>query len=137
MASVVKRDSGCWEWIASTRRGGYGQLTYHGRPYTAHRASYEVHKGTVPDGLLVLHKCDNRSCVNPDHLYAGTYVDNRRDMLERSGWKHPFRQRTECFAGHPYTEGSYGIAKDGSRTCRQCMREHQRRYRLMRKKNGN
>ena len=108
---------------------GYGQLTFNGNHYTAHRFAFEQLVAPVEGDNWVLHHCDNRKCVNPDHLYQGTPIDNRRDMLVRQRWTHPYSTNTACSAGHVYTEGSFRIAKDGSRVCRECMKQHMRKYR--------
>ena len=119
--------SGCWIWMASTNRG-YGQLTHGGKKYQAHRASLLAFNGVT--ARLACHHCDVRECVNPDHLYAGDYTTNRKDMLARSRWSHPYRDRTHCFAGHEYTDGSYYLSKsDGSRVCRTCQRDAKRKQR--------
>lgn len=76
-------ESGCWLWLSCTRPNGYGTLKYKNRRVAAHRASYTAFKGPIPSGMCVCHKCDTKSCVNPDHLYAGTHKDNRRDALLR------------------------------------------------------
>lgn len=72
----------CWEWRGSRVRG-YGQLKVNGHPLRAHRMAYELVCGAVPDGLMVLHSCDNPKCCNPAHLRAGTAADNYQDAVER------------------------------------------------------
>lgn len=83
----VKKTSGCWLWTAALRNKGYGAFCYkqNGRTIQgrAHRFSYEIHKGPIPPGLFVLHKCDTPSCVNPQHLFLGTIQDNVNDMLNK------------------------------------------------------
>jgi len=93
----------CWSWRASTSGDGYGSLTvrisYKLFHIGAHRVSYEIHFGEIPEGKLVLHKCDNPPCTNPAHLYAGTYEDNIRDAYDRLrqpiGEAHPSSKVTE------------------------------------------
>ncbi len=81
--------SGCWIWTGSLTARGYGYLgnKKNGQPQTAHRHSWKLHCGPIPTGKHVLHKCDVRCCVNPDHLYVGTHKDNMRDrdMRGRNG----------------------------------------------------
>lgn len=78
-----KQSQECWEWIAYTHPKGYGQICHNGKPKRAHRVSWEIHYGEIPDGVCVLHRCDNPSCVNPEHLWLGTNLDNMRDMINK------------------------------------------------------
>lgn len=83
--------SGCWQWTASVYWDGYGQIGLNGKKLKAHRVSYEQYKGTIPSGMQVLHKCDNRRCVNPDHLFLGTLDDNMKDMVAKKRSPHGTR----------------------------------------------
>lgn len=84
-------DDKCWPWKASRNSSGYGWIRINYRLFLAHRISWEIHFGAIPEGKLILHKCNNRSCVNPQHLYIGDHVDNAGDVnklkLPRHGVK--------------------------------------------------
>ena len=74
----------CWEWQAYRDKRGYGHLRYDGRLHLAHRIAWSLTNGPIPEGLGVLHHCDNPSCCNPTHLYVGTAADNSADMVRRN-----------------------------------------------------
>lgn len=73
----------CWKWAGGNIRGWYSRLYVLTHSFLAHRFSWELHFGKIPDGLQVLHKCDNPPCTNPSHLFIGTSRDNVRDMWEK------------------------------------------------------
>lgn len=86
---VQKTDS-CWIWTGAHMSNGYGSIgsCAKGRRLLAHRVSWELHNGPIPDGLCALHRCDNRTCVNPNHLFLGTYKDNALDMHAKGRDNH-------------------------------------------------
>lgn len=107
----------CWLWLAGTSAGGYGLFFNKGR-IMAHRFSYQLHRGTIPQGLRVCHSCDNPPCVNPKHLWLGTPKDNTQDMMNKG--RFVCRKRvSKCKRGHDLS--IYGMPRDdGQRYCRKC-----------------
>lgn len=87
--------NGCWEWIGTLNSNGYGIIHYEKKTHLAHRVSYEKHNGPLRKGFLICHKCNNEKCVNPEHLYQGSYRDNSRDMIMKKlgTSKDPMRLR--------------------------------------------
>ena len=85
----VSKTDGCWEWIGRRNKKGYGLATNSGRllcsgnVVKAHRLSWFIHNGPIPEGMLVLHRCDNPPCVRPDHLFLGTHQDNLLDSMSK------------------------------------------------------
>lgn len=89
--SKVKKTASCWLWTDHITRG-YGYVGYEYATWRAHRLAYVFTYGPIPSGALVLHKCDNRACVRPDHLYLGNAKDNTRDMMLRGRHSRGKRQ---------------------------------------------
>jgi len=79
----------CWNWTGATNGIGYGRLGHRGKQVSAHRFSYELVYGRIPDGMLVCHHCDNPGCVRPSHLFLGTNSDNMKDSVAKGRYKAP------------------------------------------------
>lgn len=84
IGNSIDLEGECWRWTKTICKSGYGQISYRSSREYAHRVSYIVHKGEIPDGLHVCHTCDNKWCVNPDHLWVGTQKDNAQDMVMKN-----------------------------------------------------
>jgi hypothetical protein len=119
--------SACWPWIASKKSDGYGHFFFGGRMDTAHRASWMLFRGPIPTGLFVLHKCDNPSCVNPDHFFLGDHQANADDKMRKG--RHTEKNKTHCKRGHELAgENLYIMPGSGARSCRHCARMRGRQY---------
>ena len=116
--NVTVQPDGCWTWGLARTGGGYGVVGQT----MAHRFSYEVFVGPIPDGLTLDHLCENPPCVNPDHLEPVTLAENLR-RSHRSPRLSRNQAKTHCPKGHPYDEANTGIhGQTGQRICRPCHR---------------
>ncbi len=101
---LVSTPEGCWIWEGNLFDTGYGRIYSNGKEESAHRVSWMLFYGEIPPGLLVLHSCDNRPCVRPDHLFLGTHEDNTQDMLRKGRWSIKNRARGERIGKAQLTE---------------------------------
>lgn len=106
LSYVVNTESGCWEWVGSKKTAGYGQIRFRRKNANAHRVSYETHVGPIADGLTIDHLCQNKSCVNPEHLEPVTVAENTQR------WAATI---TACPQGHPRSPRQH--------QCRECKKE--------------
>ena len=131
-------ESGCWLWTGYSRRDGYGYIAHNKRAIGAHRASWIIYRGDIPEGLHVCHTCDVRDCVNPDHLFLGTASDNMQDCVRkgrsaillncRGGIARAAeikRAQTHCKRGHQLFGENVRVSSSGGtrrRNCKACLR---------------
>lgn len=128
--SWVDKSGDCWVWTGVRRpkvygyARGYGQVSVNQKLLAAHRVSWQLPHGPIPEGLQVCHRCDNPPCVRPDHLFLGTSADNRHDAVVKGRAKAPVHpRRTECRQGHPYDEANTYWTANGVQACRTCRRQ--------------
>lgn len=128
--SKVQPTGFCWEWTGRLHPEGYG-ATYapsqdgsSGRTMMAHRRAYELLVGEIPPGFVLDHQCENRRCVNPDHLVPCARVANAQRSPKATA-RTP--QKSSCLRGHPLSGDNLGVqAKTGYRYCRECRRAKKR-----------
>lgn len=116
--------NGCWEVQGFRHKEGYGAMYYRGKQYRSHKLMYMLAVGQIPEGLCVLHKCDNPPCCNPDHLWLGTRGDNIRDAASKG--RHQEQLKTHCPRGHAYEGENLRFQPNGARACMTCCRGRQR-----------
>jgi hypothetical protein len=128
---ALPNGQGCMLWTGGTFKQGYGRFYVGNRGLKAHRISYVIAYGEIPDGLVIDHVrdrgCTNRHCVAPEHLEAVTGAENTRrgDVGKAAGARE--RAKTHCPQNHAYDEANTHIRPNGKRRCRTCAREQERR----------
>jgi hypothetical protein len=115
--SLVEKTDACWLWSGAKEPRGYGYVYQHGKKRRAHRITYELFKGPIPDGLDIDHLCRNTSCVNPEHLEA---VSHRVNVLRGQGPTAENAKKLTCIRGHPLTQRR---TIPNARRCNACRRQ--------------
>jgi len=121
----------CWPWTKSCNPWGYGKFArVHGDIVPAHRMAWELTHGPIPDGLFVLHHCDNPPCCNPYKcLFLGTHQDNMRDMASKGRATNVNMRKIRCKRGHLLAGENLYVDPNGWRECRTCLQDKGVRYR--------
>lgn len=123
-SALVVSEGGHWLWPGAMNKR-YGLVTIGGKSRSVHRVAYTAAKGPIPDGLTIDHLCKVPLCCNPDHLEAVTGGVN---TLRGDGPSGLNSRKTACKHGHEFTPDNTFIRVDGARSCRVCMREHDRKH---------
>lgn len=121
----IEEVTGCHIYQGCIGERGYGKINIFKVTVQAHRLSYCIHKGDIPKGLYVCHKCDNPSCINPEHLFIGTALENNMDKIEKGRDRN--KSKTHCKHGHEFTAENTNVSKQGKRKCKACDRLNHRK----------
>lgn len=116
LARVEKVPYGCWLFKGSLR-SGYGRIQVNKKLESVHRISWIIYRGPIPEGLFVLHHCDVRNCINPDHLFLGTKKDNYDDMYNKG---RSYQQSKNIYCSRGHTMDDAYTTPQGKRMCRTC-----------------
>lgn len=123
----VVTEAGCWEWQgfkyqSRNSRSWYGTVSCRGKKGRVHRVAYHLVHGPIPEGVLIMHLCDNSICCNPDHLKAGTTQENLKDAAAKGSYRFHASHYTRCKWGHEFTPENTNIDSRGFRQCKTCGR---------------
>ncbi len=136
---VVNSATGCLEYTGYISARKYPVLRFGDGFQRGNRLVYKLAVGNIPEGLCVLHKCDNPKCLNPKHLFLGTHKDNNWDAINKgrdAGTSTQCRKKTHCLRGHAFSGRNLRIDKNGSRVCRKCRALQAKRERDEKKRGG-
>jgi hypothetical protein len=129
----------CWEWVGLRFSNGYGRLksssdsargSKRRKILSAHRVAFQLCCASIPVGMDVCHACDNRGCVNPQHLFVGTRKENMQDAKAKGRLVQMGKRKSRCINGHAYSDDNIIYQSNGGRRCKACQRAAERRYKM-------
>jgi hypothetical protein len=124
---IISKDN-CWEWKGQIHKGtGYGRFRANWVNWLAHRFSYIFYKGNIPEGLIIHHICQNKKCVNPEHLEIVTL---REHTFKKGSFAYKNHNAIYCIRGHSFTNENTYLTPDGRRQCKICMRLRNEKYKI-------